>query len=234
MGEDIIVVLEVPQRSRSRISDSRDKLLPVEDVALKNDVSGKKMTRTTKLLEDSSPLGSAALPGLFEVCASSTIEDTVREISVFLEELDGQSEASTRSVAGSMTVESLQELCTTILDEQVKSEYFIRIEKSKNKRVLGLQLGMLKKVKLGDWSSGGLQIEKLDHGLVYQWNLSNPSTQVCENDIIVEVNSVKGSSAELLQNMTNGPVLELRLLQAGNCETEADLGIPGWSAPLIL
>jgi len=212
----MLLVLEVPRKSEV----PRNQLLGQPST-----VSGEKITRAP------------------EVCpVSRMIEDAVQGNGVFLEDVALKNEKMAETTAPSeepSNINLLEDCKSSAVGESVhessapvESERRIRIEKSKKVRILGLQVGMLKMCKFGGLSSGGLKIEKLDQGLVHQWNLSNPSTQVHEKDIIVEVNAVRGRSGELFRKMINDRVLELCLLRPGDCETQADGGIPGWCSPL--
>merc|ERR1712107_575234 len=86
--------------------------------------------------------------------------------------------------------------------------------------------------RLDQW---GLKVDQINRGLIHEWNLSNPSMQVLENDIIVEVNSVRGDSNGLLEKIANESVLELRLLRPYGFEydfgTQVKLA-PDWFPPL--
>merc|ERR1712007_403476 len=97
--------------------------------------------------------------------------------------------------------------------------YFIRID-NRNGKSLGISLGAQKNVGLGTWKEGGLKIKKISKkGLVHQWNRSNKNQEVVRGDILVEVNSVTGSPATLLDEMGKELVLKMRLLRPDDfCE----------------
>mmetsp|Transcript_6117 Transcript_6117/g.16375 ORF Transcript_6117/g.16375 Transcript_6117/m.16375 type:complete len:140 (-) Transcript_6117:85-504(-) len=54
-----------------------------------------------------------------------------------------------------------------------------------------------------------LKVKNVKDGLVKTWNANNPHLTVKNNDMIVEVNGVKGSSEQLLQVIANAPTLEV-------------------------
>jgi len=169
---------------------------------------------------------SESLPErLFEVpSAPGKTEDAGRETDDLLEEIARMSEASTRgqsSIASSTVGES--EFAGT-----ADGEYLIQIERTKKRKSMGLELGVVKNVGRGDWTSGGLKVKNVHRGLVGQWNRSH-SMKVCTGDIIVEVNSVRGSGEALLEKIANEMVLELRLLRPGELDQEPN---DGWSPPL--
>jgi len=106
---------------------------------------------------------------------------------------------------------SLEIDVTRVADAQ--SGHFVRIDKMEKKKSMGLEVGIVKNVNLGDWTSGGLKIHLVSQGLVQKWNHHNPGLEVCVNDIIVEVNSLKGNGEELLKEIEKEQVLHLRLLR---------------------
>jgi len=108
--------------------------------------------------------------------------------------------------------ETAQEIAVTTADSPFGNGYFIRIEK-KGIVGMGIAISMLNNIGFGGWTSGGLKVDQINRGLIHEWNLSNPSMQVLENDIIVEVNSVRGDINGLLEKIANESVLELRLLR---------------------
>lgn len=111
-----------------------------------------------------------------------------------------------------------------------QSGYFVSIDRTETNGSMGIEVGMFPNVDLGDWTTGGLKVYQINRGLVHKWNCSNPGMKVCENDVIVEVNSVKGSCKELLQEMEEKPVLHLHLLRPCDFEREVEL-TTGWSPP---
>merc|ERR1712107_831850 len=102
--------------------------------------------------------------------------------------------------------------------------YLIHVEKTKGGKSMGLELGIVKNVGFGDWTSGGLKVKKVRGGLVREWNWWH-TTKVRTGDIIVEVNSVRGSGEALLKKMENETVLELRLLPHG-CDDRCSKLLP--------
>jgi len=66
-------------------------------------------------------------------------------------------------------------------------------------------------------------------GLVSRWNKSH-LMKVDMDDIIVEVNSVRGSGEMLLEKIDKEMVLELRLLRPDDFEAQAEL-TSGFSSP---
>merc|ERR1712211_48670 len=89
--------------------------------------------------------------------------------------------------------------------------YLIHIERTRNGMPWGLELGTIKNVELGNWTSGGLLVNHISGGLVREYNWCH-AKKVRTGDTIVEVNSVRGSAEELLEKMEDEMVLELRLL----------------------
>jgi len=114
--------------------------------------------------------------------------------------------------------EPAQNIAVITDDSPSGSGHLIQIEK-KGSTPMGIGISMLKNVGFAGWTSGGLKVNKISQGLIREWNLSNPSAQVWENDIIVEVNSLSGRSEELLDKIGNESVLELRLLRPDNFES---------------
>merc|ERR1712137_687104 len=106
---------------------------------------------------------------------------------------------------------SLEIDVTRVADAQ--SGHFVRIDRTEKRQSMGLEVGIVKNVNLGDWTSGGLKVYLVSQGLVQRWNHDNPGLEVCVNDIIVEVNSVKGNGEELLKEIEREQVLHLRLLR---------------------
>jgi len=90
--------------------------------------------------------------------------------------------------------------------------YLIRINQKNTSMPLGINTIVLQNVGLGDWTGGGLKISNIEPGLVDEWNFYNPTTQVCEDDVIVKVNSVRDNCEEMLKEMDE-PLLQMRLLR---------------------
>merc|ERR1712007_239832 len=94
-----------------------------------------------------------------------------------LEEIARMSEASTRrlseaSVSSSAVGASTFEFDGTA-DVSIESGYLIRLEKTRKRKSMGLELGIVKNVGLGDWTSGGLRVQNVNRGLVRRWNQSH-------------------------------------------------------------
>lgn len=129
-----------------------------------------------------------------------------------LREKRAASDVSTVFCAAERAV--VQEVTPTVADLPVERGYIILIDRTKRgKRSMGIEIGKVQTLGLRDWEGGGLRVKQVKQGLVRQWNLSNPDVQVCENDVIVEVNSERGNCEHLLQKMTDEPVLRLRLVR---------------------
>lgn len=159
---------------------------------------------------------------------SGRLLETMQEIDVTFEEM-----IQTKRLSEILT-KRLQEgsiAARTAEEPPFEGGYLIRVEKTKRKMLLGIEVGLLVCIALGDRISGGLKVNQINRGLVHQWNLSHPSVQVCENDIIVEVNCVSGDCEELFEKLTQESVLQLRLLRPSDFETQAE-PILGWSSPL--
>jgi len=101
------------------------------------------------------------------------------------------------------------------------TEYFIDVKKTKKVDSFALDVGSVRNVGLGGWTCGGLIVKDVKRGgLVRRWNRSHTITveQVRTDDIIVEVNSVKGSPDVLLKKMENETNFKLRLLRPDNVD----------------
>jgi len=111
------------------------------------------------------------------------------------------------------------------------TEYFIDVKKTKRGDSFALDVGSVRNVGLGGWTSGGLIVKRVKRGgLVRRWNRSHTNTveQVCTDDIIVEVNSVKGSAEVLLKKMENETDFKVRLLRPDYFDAPEEYG---WGTP---
>lgn len=56
-------------------------------------------------------------------------------------------------------------------------------------------------IEVSDQDAGRLRVEKIDEGLVAQWNRSHPAFVVKVGDTIVKVNGMRGTGAEMIDEM---------------------------------
>jgi len=77
------------------------------------------------------------------------------------------------------------------------------------KKVIGLRLGV--DVDLGDGQT--LLIDKVNPGLVDEWNKANPSQKVEKNDRIISVNRTTGNAQALTEVCKNADDLEMEILK---------------------
>merc|ERR1712226_1451262 len=69
--------------------------------------------------------------------------------------------------------------------------------------------------KLGvdvDISDPYLFVERLNDGLVAQWNLDHPDKEVKENMVISAVNGTRGNAGEMVEVIKNDQVLQMTIL----------------------
>merc|ERR1712137_492703 len=97
---------------------------------------------------------------------------------------------------------------------QLSEGFLIKIDKRNNVGQIGAELGIVREIGLGSWTGGALRIKRVKRrGLIWQWNMANPSMQVEALDLIVRVNGRGGISDELLEEMSKEPVLHLHILR---------------------
>eukprot|EP00421_Protoceratium_reticulatum_P003738 CAMPEP_0168362502 /NCGR_PEP_ID=MMETSP0228-20121227/3211_1 /TAXON_ID=133427 /ORGANISM="Protoceratium reticulatum, Strain CCCM 535 (=CCMP 1889)" /LENGTH=1637 /DNA_ID=CAMNT_0008375205 /DNA_START=24 /DNA_END=4937 /DNA_ORIENTATION=+ len=83
-----------------------------------------------------------------------------------------------------------------------KGEFSITLD-----RTAGSNLG----AQVNPSDGKALLIESVLGGLLKDWNAANPRDQVCKGDSIVEVNGIRGSSVQLLEECKQRKILQVRL-----------------------
>eukprot|EP00419_Tripos_fusus_P028258 CAMPEP_0172716328 /NCGR_PEP_ID=MMETSP1074-20121228/68064_1 /TAXON_ID=2916 /ORGANISM="Ceratium fusus, Strain PA161109" /LENGTH=138 /DNA_ID=CAMNT_0013540995 /DNA_START=55 /DNA_END=471 /DNA_ORIENTATION=+ len=122
---------------------------------------------------------------------------------------DGQTAAL--SATAPLTEEEVVNPVATVATEgkekksKRKKEFRVHLKKTEGGPRLGVDV---------DLSDGDhLLVDKVNDGLVMQWNKANPDKEVRPNDKVMEVNGIKGDAAQMTETCKNQYDLELLILR---------------------
>ena len=82
----------------------------------------------------------------------------------------------------------------------------------------GAKLGLVFEADIDEGFT--LLVERVNEGLVEQWNSCNDEAQVMSGDYLVQVNGVNGSSKRILAELQENKLLEIIVLRSDGLSEE--------------